>query len=412
MNAIYLDNAATTKVKPEVLAKMLPYFTDVFGNPGSVHAFGRSAKLAIDKAREQVAKAIGANASEITFTASGTEADNIALIGAAIRNQKKGKHIITSAIEHHAVLHTAEHLAKQGFDVTYLPVDADGIVSPETLESAIREDTTVVSVMAANNEIGTIQPIRELAEIARKHGALFHTDAVQAVGSIPINVHELGVDMLSLSAHKFHGPKGIGALYLKKGVRVDALEFGGSQERGLRPGTENVPYIVGLGEAAELATRGLQEKAERVARLRDKLIDGILERVPYSRLNGHRMRRLPNNSNISIRFVEGESLLLTLDMAGIAASSGSACTSGSLDPSHVLLAIGLTHEIAHGSLRLTLSDETTEEEIDRVLEVLPNIAQRLRKMSPLWEDFQFRDKNSDNSNDKNSGRKEQLCTLN
>ncbi|MDR1569958.1 MAG: cysteine desulfurase NifS [Oscillospiraceae bacterium] len=384
--AVYMDNAATTSVKPEVTQAMLPFFSNTYGNPSSVHAFGREARKAVDAARAQVAAALGAKPEEIYFTGCGTESDNWAIKGAAARMGNRGKHIITSAIEHHAVLHTCEWLDKQGYDITYLPVDADGIVHPDALEAAIRQDTTLVSIMFANNEIGTIQPIAELASISHRHGALFHTDAVQAIGAIPVDVGELGVDLLSLSAHKFHGPKGIGALYIRKGTRLDTFMHGGAQERGQRAGTESVPSIVGLGAAIELAASNLREHSARLTAMRDRLIDGLLSRIPDVRVNGHRTQRLPGNVNISIRYVEGESLLLALDLQGIAASSGSACTSGSLDPSHVLLAIGLPHEIAHGSLRLSLGDDNTDADVDRVLDVLPAIAGQLRCLSPLYAD--------------------------
>lgn len=383
MNRIYLDNAATTAVTPRVLEAMLPYFTQVYGNPSSIHATGREAHKAVDQARRQVAAAIGAQPQEIYFTAGGSESDNWAIKGTAFAKQSKGNHIITTAIEHHAVLHTCAWLEKHGFEVTYLPVDSDGLVNPADVEKAITDKTILISVMMANNEIGTIEPIREIGEIARAHKILFHTDAVQAVGAIPVDVNELGVDMLSLSGHKFHGPKGIGALYIRKGVRIDTLVHGGAQERGLRAGTENLPGIVGIGKAIELATAHVEENAQRMTALRDKLIDGIMERIEDVRLNGHRTRRLPNNCNVSIRYIEGEAMLLRLDLAGIAASSGSACTSGSLDPSHVLLAIGLPHEIAHGSLRMTLGTDTTEADIDQVLDTLPGIVQNLRDMSVL-----------------------------
>ena len=386
MNRIYLDNAATTAVRPEVLEKMLPYFTDCFGNASSIHGSGRDARRALEESRRKVAAALNCKPQEVYFTSGGSESDNWALKGVAFANRKKGDHIITSAIEHHAVLHTCEWLEKQGFSVTYVPVDSDGRVNPEDVERAITDRTVLVSVMAANNEIGTIQPIREIAAVARAHHVYSHTDAVQAVGAIPMDVQEIGCDLLSLSAHKFHGPKGVGVLFIRQGTRIDNLLHGGAQERGKRATTENLPGIVGLAEAITLATESLAETSARVSALRDRLIDGLL-RIPYTRLNGPREGRLPNNCNISVRFVEGEALLLRLDLAGIAASSGSACTSGSLDPSHVLLAIGLPHEIAHGSLRLSLSDATTQEEVDEVLRVLPGIVENLRAMSPLYADF-------------------------
>lgn len=381
---VYLDNSATTPVKPEVLEAMLPYLQAEYGNPSSIYKKAAAAERAVRLAREQVAAALGAETGEIFFTACGTEADNWAIKGTALANQKKGKHIITSQIEHHAVLHTVEYLEKQGFSVTILPVDGEGKVSPEALRDAIREDTVLVSVMMANNEIGTVQPIRELAAIAKEKGVLFHTDAVQAIGSLPVNVKELGVDMLSLSAHKFGGPKGVGALYIKKGTRVDNFMHGGAQERNRRGGTENVAGIAGLGQAITLATAHLDEKIERITALRDKLIAGIENTISDIRLNGHRTDRLPGNVNFCFRYIEGEALLLRLDAKGIAASSGSACTSGSLDPSHVLLALGLPHEIAHGSLRLSIGEQNTEEEIEYVLSVLPDIVSTLRQMSPLY----------------------------
>ena len=383
MNPIYLDNAATTAVSPEVLQEMLPWFTEHYGNPSSIHATGRDARKAIENARRQVAAAIGANPQEIYFTAGGSESDNWAIKGAAFANRKKGNHIITTAIEHHAVLHTCGWLEKQGFEVTYLPVDRDGRVTPEQVEAAITDKTILITVMAANNEIGTVQPIAEIGKIAKAHKVLFHTDAVQAVGAIPLDVQALNVDMLSMSGHKFHGPKGIGALYIRRGVRIDTLIHGGAQERGQRAGTENLAGIVGIGKAIELATENLPEKAAKLSAMRDRLIDGILERIPDVRVNGPREGRLPNNANVSVRYIEGESMLLKLDLAGIAASSGSACTSGSLDPSHVLLAIGLPHEVAHGSLRMTLGSDTTDADIDKVLEVLPEIVSGLRAMSVL-----------------------------
>ena len=381
-----MDNAATTAVSRQVLEKMLPYFTDVYGNASSIHGTGRDARKALEESRRQVASVLNCKPQEIYFTSGGSESDNWAIKGVAFANRRKGGHIITSAIEHHAVLHTCQWLEKQGFTVTYLPVDEFGQVDPRDVEAAITDKTVLISVMAANNEIGTIQPIREIAQIARAHQVYFHTDAVQAMGAIPMDVQEIGCDMLSLSAHKFHGPKGVGALYIRQGVRIDNFMHGGAQERGKRATTENIPGIVGLAEALKLATRDLEEKSARIAALRDQLIDGLTA-IPYTRLNGHRTNRLPNNCNISIRFVEGEALLLRLDLAGIAASSGSACTSGSLDPSHVLLAIGLPHEIAHGSLRFSLSDATTQEEVDTVLSTLPGIVETLRSMSPLYADF-------------------------
>ena len=386
MERIYLDNAATTRVRPEVAEAVLPAMTETYGNASSVHSFGREAKKAMEKARAQVAAAIGAKKEEIYFTAGGSEADNWAIKGAAHALRKKGLHIITTAIEHHAVLHTCQALEKEGFEVTYLPVDEYGLVTPEQVEAAIRPDTILVSVMAANNEIGTIEPIAEIGAVCRAHKVLFHTDAVQAVGHMPLDVAAMQIDMLSLSGHKFYAPKGVGALYIRTGVRIENLIEGGAQERNRRAGTENVPAIVGMGRAIELITAEMAEENARISGLRDRLIAGILDAIPESRLNGHPTKRLPGNVNVSIRYIEGEALLLSLDMAGIAASSGSACTSGSLDPSHVLLAIGLPHEIAHGSLRLTIGRDNTQAEIDRVLEELPKIVSRLRAMSPLYDD--------------------------
>ena len=386
MDRIYMDNAATTRVKPEVRDAMLPFYDEVFGNPSTIYYYGREAHKALDHARQQVAAAIGADKDEIYFTSCGTESDNWAIKGAAFAHQKKGNHIITSAIEHHAVLHTCAWLEKHGFEVTYLPVDEYGRVNPADVEKAITDKTILITIMFANNEIGTIQPIAEIAKIAKAHNVLFHTDAVQAVGAVPINVHELGVDMLSLSGHKFYAPKGVGALYIRRGVRIDINQQGGAQERGKRGGTENMAQIVGLGKAIEMATADVEGHAKKLAHMRDRLIDGILAEIPDVKLNGHRTERLPNNVNVSIRYIEGEALLLRLDLAGIAASSGSACTSGSLDPSHVLLAIGLPHEVAHGSLRLSLGDFNTEHDLDVVLEKLPEIVKTLRDMSPLYAD--------------------------
>ena len=380
---IYMDNAATTATRPEVLETMLPYFGQIFGNPSSIHGVGREARKAVEAARKQVADAIGAEAREVYFSAGGSESDNWAIRLGCAAMSKKGKHIITSAIEHHAVLHTCEAMEKEGYRVTYLPVDEFGLVSTADVEKAICDDTALITIMAANNEIGTLQPIKEIAEIAKAHGVLFHTDAVQAIGAIPVDVKEWGVDMLSMSGHKFHGPKGIGALYVRKGIRMSNLIHGGAQERGFRAGTENLPAIVGMGKAIELAVAELPEYTAKMTALRDRLIDGLTERIPEIRLNGHRTKRLPANVNISIRYLEGESILMRLDLAGIEASSGSACTSGSLDPSHVLLAIGLPHEIAHGSLRLSLGMENTEEEVETVLNELPKIVENLRAMSPL-----------------------------
>ncbi len=381
---IYLDNAATTAVRKEVLDAMLPWFIEHYGNPSSIHSVGRDAKRAVENARKQVAMAIGAQPQEIYFTGGGSESDNWAIRSAAEMLQSKGKHIITSSVEHHAVLHTCEYLEKkQGCRVTYLPVDEDGRVNPDDVKAAIAEDTVLITIMAANNEIGTLQPIAEIGRIAKEAGVLFHTDAVQAIGAIPVDVNEWNVGLLSLSAHKFHGPKGVGALYIRKGVRMNNLIYGGAQEKNLRAGTENLASIVGLGKAIELATAELPAHAARMTMLRDRLIRGILEAIPDVRLNGHATQRLPGNVNVSVRYIEGESLLMRLDLAGVEASSGSACTSGSLDPSHVLLAIGLPHEIAHGSLRLSLGNGNTDADVDYVLKVLPGIVETLRAMSPL-----------------------------
>lgn len=385
--SIYLDNAATTKTAPEVVEAMLPYFTEHYGNPSSIYGFAAANKEVITGCREKIAGILGAKSEEIYFTAGGSESDNWALIAAAEAYAAKGKHIITSKIEHHAILHTCEYLEKKGYEVTYLDVDEAGLVDLEQLRASIREDTILISVMFANNEIGTIQPIGEIGQIAREHGILFHTDAVQAFGQVPINVDELHIDMLSASGHKFNGPKGIGFLYIRRGVKIRSFIHGGAQERRRRAGTENVPGIVGIGAAAERAERTRIERIGKEQEVRDYLIRRIESEIPYCRLNGDRVKRLPNNVNFSFRFVEGESLLIRLDMKGICASSGSACTSGSLDPSHVLLAIGLPHEIAHGSLRMTLSEEITKEEADYVVEVLKEIVQDLRNMSPLYEDF-------------------------
>ena len=384
---IYLDHAATTSVKQEVLNEMLPYFTENYGNASSVYALGQKSKAVLTEAREKVASCLGCESSEIYFTASGSEADNWAIKGAARMNRKKGNHVITTAIEHHAVLHTCSALEKDGFEVTYLPVDETGKVSLEDVKNAIKDTTVLISVMFANNEIGTIEPIAEIAKIAKEKGILMHTDAVQAAGAIPINVKALDVDMLSLSAHKFNGPKGVGALYIRKGVRIENLIEGGAQEKGKRAGTENLAGIVGLATALEIATDSMAEKNAKLIEMRDYIIENIEKKIPYCRLNGHRTDRLPNNINFSFEFIEGESLLLWLDISGIAASSGSACTSGSLDPSHVLLGIGLKHEIAHGSLRLTLGEENTYEEIDYTLDKLCEIVTKLREMSPLYENI-------------------------
>ena len=384
---VYMDNGATTRVTEEVFAAMQPYFCQIYGNPSSVHGFGREARKAVEAARAQVAKAIGAEPREIYFTGCGTESDNWALRGAAYANAKKGKHIITTAIEHHAVLHTCRQLEKEGFEVTYLPVDSCGLVTPEQLEAAMRPDTVLVSIMYANNEIGTIEPIQELAAVAKKHGALFHTDAVQAIGHVEIDVKAQQIDMLSLSGHKFHAPKGIGALYVRHGVRLQRLMEGGAQERGQRPGTENLAGIVGLGKAIELATCDIPARAAKMAAIRDHMIERIMNEIPHVQLNGHPTRRMCGNVNVSFYFIESESVLLHLDLRGVAASSGSACTSGSLDPSHVLLAIGVSHEHANGSIRLSLSDENTMEEADYVVDCLVETVARLRAMSPLYEDF-------------------------
>ena len=383
---IYFDHAATTFVKEEVLNEMIPYFTRDFGNASTVYSLGQKCKEALSDARKKVADALGCEENEIYFTASGSEADNWAIKGAARFNKHKGNHIITSAIEHHAVLHTCKALEKEGFEVTYLPVDEFGMVSPEDVKNAIKDTTILVTIMYANNEIGTIEPIAEIAKIAKEKGILMHTDAVQAVGAVPIDVKKENVDMLSLSAHKFNGPKGVGALYIRKGVRIDNLIEGGAQERGRRAGTENIPGIVGLAKALEIANDSIKEKSQKLCEMRDYIIKSIEDKIPYCRLNGHRENRLPNNVNFSFEFIEGEGLLLWLDINGIAASSGSACTSGSLDPSHVLLAIGLKHETAHGSLRITLGEENTYEEIDYMLEKLCEIVDRLRQMSPLYEE--------------------------
>ena len=389
---IYLDNAATTRVRPEVVDAMLPYFTELYGNPSSVYEFASQNKSAVDKARDVIAKSLGTDAKDIYFTAGGSESDNWALKATAEAYKDKGNHIITSKIEHHAILHTCEYLEKNGFEVTYVDVDENGILKLDELKKSIRPTTILISVMFANNEIGSIQPVKEIGEIAKEHGILFHTDAVQAFGQVPINVDELNIDMLSSSGHKLNGPKGIGFLYIRKGVKMRSFVHGGGQERKRRAGTENIPGIVGYGVAVERAIRTMKERTEKEMELRDYLIDRVLKEVPYTRLNGHRTDRLPNNANFSFQFIEGESLLIMLDMDGICGSSGSACTSGSLDPSHVLLAIGLPHEIAHGSLRLTLSDETTKEDIDYVVEKVKEIVARLRDMSPLYEDFMKKQK--------------------
>lgn len=382
---IYCDNAATTKVSKNVLDAMMPYFTEEYGNASSIYMLGQSAAKALLKAREAVASAIGAKQHEIFFTSGGSESDNWAIKGMALNGAKSGKkHIITSVFEHHAVLHTCEFLEKQGYEVTYIPVDEEGLVNPEDIKNAIREDTCLVTIMFANNEIGTIQPIAEIGEICKAKKVPFHTDAVQAIGNVEIDVKTMNIDMLSLSGHKIHAPKGIGALYVRGGISLPNLIHGGAQEKSKRAGTENLPSIVGLAQAITDATKNIKEKQERLSKLRDKLIDGILK-INETKLNGHREKRLCSNVNISIRGVEGESLLLSLDNEGICASSGSACTSGSLDPSHVLLAIGLPHEIAHGSLRLSIGEDTTEEDVDYILKVIPEVVKRLRSWSPLWE---------------------------
>ena len=383
---IYLDNAATTKVAPEVYEAMNPYFEEYYGNAASVYRFAGESKKAVENARKEVADFLGAKPNEIYFTGGGSESDNWALKGLAFSLRNKGKHIITSAIEHHAILHTCEYLEKLGYEITYVGVDENGILKLDELEKAIREDTILISVMFANNEIGSIQPIKEIGEIA-KHKILFHTDAVQAYGHVPINVDEYHIDLLSASGHKINGPKGIGILYVRNGVKIESFVHGGAQERGKRAGTHNTPGIVGFGRATTLAKEKMEERTKKEVELRDYLIKRVLDEVPYTKLNGDKVKRLPNNVNFSFQFIEGESLLIMLDQKGICASSGSACTSGSLDPSHVLLAIGLPHEIAHGSLRLTLSDETTKEEIDYTVEAIKTVVERLRSMSPLYEDF-------------------------
>jgi cysteine desulfurase len=382
---IYMDHSATTFVKPEVMNAMIPYFTEHFGNPSSIYSIARESKKAIDIARVQTAKALGADPDEIYFTSGGSESDNWAIKGVAFANRKRGNHIITSQIEHHAVLHTCQYLEKEGYEVTYLPVDQYGLVDPAALEQAITEKTILISIMYANNEIGTIEPIAELGAIARKHKVYFHTDAVQVIGSVPIDVKAQNIDLLSLSAHKFYGPKGTGALYIKKGVRIENLIHGGGQERRRRAGTENIAGIVGLGKAIELATADIPGHSAKIRAMRDRLIKGVLATISHARLNGHPEKRLAGNFNVSFEFIEGESMLLWLDDEGICASTGSACTSGSLEPSHVLLATGLPVEISHGSLRLTLGDANTDKDVDFVLEVLPKIVTKLRDMSPLYQ---------------------------
>lgn len=384
---VYMDYAATTYTKPEVLEEMLPYFTEHFGNPSSIYSLSRETRKAIDISRDRVAKALNCDRSEVFFTGGGSEADNWAIKGVAFSHINKGNHIITTKIEHHAVLHACEYLEKHGFEVTYLPVNEEGFINLEDLRSAITDKTILVSIMFANNEIGTIQPIKEIGAICKERGVLFHTDAVQALGNVCIDVKDMNIDLLSLAAHKIYGPKGVGALYIRRGVKIDNLVHGGAQERAKRAGTENVAGIVGLGKAVELALTNMEEHNNRLVSFREKLIEGLMK-IPYTRLNGPKgEKRLSGNINVCFRFIEGEGILLSLDDLGICASSGSACTSGALDPSHVLLAIGLTHEIAHGSLRLSIGDGTTEEDVDYVLEVLPGIIERLRSMSPLWDDF-------------------------
>ena len=383
LKTIYLDNAATTKLNPKVLEEMIPYLSDLYGNASSIYSLGRESRKALDLARDRVAEALNTNTSEIFFTSGGTEADNWAIEGVAFANEKKGKHIITTNIEHHAVLHTCQNLEKYGFEVTYLPVKENGIIDIKDFKNALRNDTTLVSVMFANNEIGTIQPIKEIGEITRERGIYFHTDAVQAVGNIPIDVQDLKIDLLSLSGHKFNGPKGVGVLYIKRGVNISPIIHGGGQERNKRAGTENVAGIVGIGKAIQIATNDIEKKNKELTELRDMTIKGLMERVPDTILNGDSKKRLPGNVNVCFKHIEGESILLMLDMKGICASSGSACTSGSLDPSHVLLAIGLPHEIAHGSLRLTFSIENSKKDVEYLLETIPPIIERLRQMSPL-----------------------------
>jgi len=391
---IYLDNAATTKTAPEIVDAMLPYFSEYYGNASTIYSLGAESKKAMDHARQTIADSLGAKPEEIYFTAGGSESDNWALKATAEAYASKGKHIITTKIEHHAILHTCEYLEKRGFEITYLNVDRDGLISLDELKAAIRPDTILISVMFANNEIGTIEPIAEIGEIAKEHGVLFHTDAVQAYAQVPINVDEMHIDMLSASGHKLNGPKGIGFLYIRKGVKIRSFVHGGAQERSRRAGTENIPGIVGLGAAVERAMRIMDSKTRKEIELRDYLIGRLENEIPHCWLNGHRTKRLPNNINFSFLFIEGESMLIMLDMKGICASSGSACTSGSLDPSHVLLAIGLKHEEAHGSLRLTLSEDSTKEEMDIVAEEVKKIVQRLRDMSPLYEDFLKSQKNN------------------
>ncbi len=384
---IYMDNAATTQVYPEVFEAMKPYFTEFYGNPSSIYSFAGNSKKAVEDSRKTIADFLGARTEEIYFTGGGSESDNWALKATADAYGNNGKHIITSKIEHHAILHTCEYLEKKGFEVTYLDVDENGFVNPDDVEKAIRPDTILISIMTANNEIGTIEPIAEIGKIAKEHGVLFHTDAVQAFGHIPMNVDEMNIDMLSASGHKINGPKGIGIMYIRKGVKIGSFVHGGAQERQRRAGTHNVPGIVGIGKAVELARDNMKERMEYETKLRDHLISRVMEEIPYAKLNGDKVKRLPNNVNVCFRFIEGESMLILLDQNGVCGSSGSACTSGSLDPSHVLLAIGLPHEIAHGSLRLTLSEKNTMEEVDFTVDKLKGIIERLRSMSPLYEDF-------------------------
>jgi len=385
MKRIYLDHAATTPTRPEVVKAMLPYFADAFGNPSSIYSYGQEARGAVEEARTKVAELIGARSEEIIFTSGGTEADNYALKGVAYANERKGNHIITTSVEHHAVLEVCKFLERRGFRITYLPVDKYGLVDPDDVRKAITDKTILISVMHANNEVGTIEPVEEVGEIAKEAGVYFHTDAVQTLGHIPVNVDKLKVDLLAISAHKFYGPKGVGALYVRKGTKLVSFMHGGEQEKRRRAGTENVPAIVGLGKAVELAGQEMGKEAEQLAHLRDKLIKGLGDKIDHIRLNGHPTRRLPNNVNVSVDFVEGESLLLNLDLEGICASTGSACSSASLEPSHVLLALGLPPEQAHGSLRFTLGRENTEADVERVIEVLPEIVAKLRAMSPLMK---------------------------
>lgn len=384
MKRIYFDHSATTPVDKTVAEIVFEHMTEKFGNASSIHSFGREARKAVDEARDKVAALINAEPNEIFFTSGGTEGDNLALKGVAYGNRKKGNHIITTAIEHHAILHTCEYLEKQGFTITYLPVDEFGMVRVEDVVKAITDKTILISVMYANNEVGTIQPIKEIGQIAREKGIYFHTDAVQVAGNYPIDVKDANIDLLTLAGHKFHGPKGVGALYIRRGVRIEAIQHGGGHERNMRAGTENVPGIVGLGKAAEIAKNEMQQKIARISGLRDQIIKEVMTTIPHTKLNGHPTQRMPGNANFSFHYVEGESLLLNLDLKGIAASSGSACTSGSLDPSHVLLAMGMSHEVAHGSLRITLGRGNTQEEVEYFLQILPEIVQRLRDMSPLY----------------------------